>query len=166
MYTDSNAVSYRLLEPEQLDVIRPLWEALRDFHTTVPNWFASSVVGRPFEPRRIEFCRMATEGRLRIEIASTPLDDTATDDSGADGSAVAYCVTRLSADGAGEVESLYVAPEFRRRGIAGRLVRSALDWLTECEAKTRRVVVFHGNDEAIAFYTAIGFHPRNLELEL
>jgi diamine N-acetyltransferase len=154
--TNSNPISYRQLEPEQLDLIRPLWEALRDFHTTVPNRFAPTVVGRPFEPRRLELCRKAVEGRLRIEIASVTADD----------STIAYCVTSLSAAGAGELESLYVAPEFRRRGIAGRLVRSALDWLIECEAKTRRVVVFHGNDEALAFYTRIGFHPRNLELEI
>jgi ribosomal protein S18 acetylase RimI-like enzyme len=170
-----------LLEPEQLELIRPLWEALCDFHTTVPNAFAPTIIGRPFEPRQLEFCRMAAEGRLRIEIASaagnnTAHDDTAHDDTVADksgagdsvaeGNPIAYCVTRLSADGEGEVESLYVAPEFRRRGIAARLVRAALDWLTVCGAESRRVIVFHGNDEASAFYARVGFRPRNVEWEI
>jgi len=161
MSTELNAISYRLLEPEQLEQIRPLWEALRDFHTTVPNRFASTVMGRPFEPRRRELCEKAAVGRLRIEVATATAED-----SGADGLPIAYLVTSLSADGAGELESLYTDPEFRQRGIAGRLVENALQWLSECGATKRRVIVFHGNDEALAFYARFGFHTRSLELEI
>jgi ribosomal protein S18 acetylase RimI-like enzyme len=164
--TSKPGISFHLLNSDQLDQIRPLWEALRDFHTTVPNRFASTIAGRPFEPRRDELREKAAKGRLRIEVAAAQTNDQAAADSPAEEMFVAYCVTSLSVTGAGEVESLYVAPEYRRQGIAGRLVRSALDWLAEHGAKTRRVIVFDGNDEALAFYARIGFHPRSLELEL
>lgn len=148
-------ISYHLLAPAELEVIRPLWEQLNQLHAAFPTPFAAEIAARTFDPRLLAFREKATAGRLRVEIARP-----------APGAApVAYCVTSLSAEGAGEVDSLFVAPGHRRRGVASALLRSALDWLRAAGAKSQRVVVLQANDEAIAFYRRFGFAPRNLELE-
>ncbi|MEQ1854526.1 MAG: GNAT family N-acetyltransferase, partial [Chthoniobacteraceae bacterium] len=78
---------------------------------------------------------------------------------------MAYCLTSLSPDGVGEVDSLFVAPLYRRSGVGSKLLQRALDWLGDSGAVSQRVVVLHANTEAESFYRRFGFHPRNIELE-
>jgi ribosomal protein S18 acetylase RimI-like enzyme len=149
------SVSYSLLTPDEFDVIRPLWEQLNQHHASLPTPFAAEIALRKFEPRRRELCEKAHSDGLRIEVARM-----------AEGSPpVAYGIATLSADGAGEIDSLFVLPECRRMGIASMLMQRALDWLRESGAKCQRVVVLHGNEEALAFYRRFGFSPRNIELQ-
>lgn len=149
------SISLRLLAPDEFETIRPLWEQLNQQHANYPTPFAAEIAARSFEGRLRTLRDKAADERLRIEIASaTP-----------DGPPVAYAVATLSASGVGEVDSHFVAPEYRRRGIASALLRNALDWLRAGGAVSPRVVVFQANDEAVAFYRRFGFHPRNLELE-
>ncbi|HSH95106.1 MAG TPA: GNAT family N-acetyltransferase [Roseimicrobium sp.] len=150
------AISYQLLTPDRLDVIRPLWEQLNRHHASLPTSFSKEIAARSFETRLQTFRQKAASGRLRIEIATV----------GADDPPVGYCITSLASDGAGEVDSLFVAPGWRRIGIATRLLQGALDWLRDSGAATRRVTVLHANDEAGAFYRQFGFHPRNVGMEL
>ena len=149
-------LSFSLLTPDQLDVIRPLWEQLNQHHATLPTPFAPEIAARSSASRLQAFRDIAASGRLRVEVAGT----------GADEPPVAFCVTSLSPDGAGEVDSLYVAPLHRRTGVGSELLRRALDWLHASGAVTQRVTVLHANAEAASFYQRFGFHPRNVEFEL
>lgn len=65
---------------------------------------------------------------------------------------------RLSA----RVNSVYVVPELRRRGVARALMMAAIDWLRACGCT---VVRLHSSVEAMEFYRSMGFTPRR-ELEL
>ena len=56
--------------------------------------------------------------------------------------------------GDGELEDLFVDPQWHRRGIAHRLLRDAVEALRESGRRRLWVV---GNPQALAFYRAVGF---------
>lgn len=58
----------------------------------------------------------------------------------------------------GRVNSVYVTPLFRRRGIARALMHAGMDWL-----KTRGCVVvrLNSSEEGLALYQSLGFKPRH-----
>lgn len=146
---------FGLLSPDAIEVIRPLWEQLTRHHATLPGPFGQQIASRTFDTRVRQLREKAASGGLRIEVAR----------QGPDSPPVAYCITSLSADGTGELDSLFVAPALRRAGLATELVRRALEWLDESGAVSRRVTVLQSNEDTLAFYRRIGFHPRNVELE-
>ncbi len=64
----------------------------------------------------------------------------------------------------GWVNSVYVLPEFRRRGVARRLMEAGIAWLRERGCVKVRL---RTSDEGEPLYAALGFRPgRELELDL
>jgi len=49
-------------------------------------------------------------------------------------------------------------PDSRRRGIASRLVRTIEDRLREMGCRKVNLIVWEGEDEAMAFWTGIGYY--------
>lgn len=60
---------------------------------------------------------------------------------------------------AGEVQYLYVAPEYRRRGVATSLVRLMADWFADAGASKVCVCVDDDSPAAIPFYESTGAAP-------
>lgn len=58
---------------------------------------------------------------------------------------------------AGQIESLYVVPEARGRGISRRLARAAIDWLDRRDAGAIRIQVCIDNTEAQRLWQDVGF---------
>jgi GNAT superfamily N-acetyltransferase len=58
----------------------------------------------------------------------------------------------------GIVMNVYTAPEFRRRGIARRLMDALLDW---CRADGFGSVFLHASEFGRPLYEAMGFQPTN-----
>jgi len=58
--------------------------------------------------------------------------------------------------------NVYVYPEFRRRGIARRLMQTMIDW---CRDAGFNYVSLHASDDGRALYTSMGFEPTG-ELRL
>ena len=58
----------------------------------------------------------------------------------------------------GEVQYLYVAPDYRRSGVARRLLASLADWF--CIRDIHRVCV-NADAGAVPFYVALGARPLN-----
>jgi ribosomal protein S18 acetylase RimI-like enzyme len=146
---------YRIVDESGFDAVGPLWEKLRAYHAQLPWRFAAEMHGSPFEPRKQELLAKAVSGKLRIELVST----------GSEMADVAYCVSTVSADGRGEVDSLFVEEGFRGCGIGSELVRCALAWLESAGATSKLVTVAHGNAEALALYERFGFYPRSVVLQ-
>ncbi|MEP6936139.1 MAG: GNAT family N-acetyltransferase [Nitrospirota bacterium] len=145
------AFVYRTIGPDGIDAIRPLWEKLRAYHAPLLD-------ERPpflFEPRKQQILGKAAAGELRIELVK--IASCATE--------VAYCISTVSADGCGEVDSIFVEEPFRGRGIGSELIHHALAWLECTGASTKVVTVAYANEEALAFYERFGFHPRAILLE-
>lgn len=150
------AVAWRVLSGEGLDEIRPLWEKLRAYHAPLFSHFPGEGPPFVFEPRKKGLLAKAAAGRIRVELASRVSDNTN----------VAYCVSTITADGCGEVDSLFVDECLRSRGIGGQLVRNALAWMDVEGASSKVVNVAHANAAALAFYAQFGFLPRTVLLQL
>ena len=59
----------------------------------------------------------------------------------------------------GFLQELYVVPEARRLGLAGRLVDYARNWLLGNEIRTMSLEVLCGNGAGLAFWKRQGFVP-------
>jgi len=145
------AFVYRTVGADGIDAVRPLWEKLRVY-------YAPLLDDRPpflFEPRKQGILGKAAAGKLRIELVS--IASHAAD--------IAYCISTVSADGCGEVDSMFVEEHFRGRGVGSELLRRALAWLDSVGASWKVVTVAHGNERTLAFYRRFGFHPRTILLQ-
>jgi len=136
---------------ELLDSAGPLWLELFAHHCARSERYAATHAGFDWPRRRqLLLDKSSDGGSLRVSLA-------------VDGEPVAYCFSTIDARGRGEVESLYVRATHRRLGLGGALVRRHLDWFRGVD----RVVVgvAQGNEEAFAFYEALGFRVRVTVLE-
>ena len=145
------AFVYRTVGTDGIDAVRPLWEKLRAYHAPLLGDKAPFV----FEPRKQEILSKAAAGKLWIELVS--LAEYATD--------IAYCISTVSANGCGEVDSMFVEKDFRGRGVGSELVRRTLAWFDSVGASSKVVTVAHGNERAPAFYRRFGFRPRCVLLQ-
>jgi diamine N-acetyltransferase len=78
---------------------------------------------------------------------------------------VGYCVSSLSEDKTGEIESIFLENGYRSQGIGTDLMLRALAWMDKDGATRKRVSVGNGNEEAWKFYEKFGFYPRMTVLE-
>ena len=58
----------------------------------------------------------------------------------------------------GNILNVYTAPQFRRQGIARRLVTEILNW---CRANRIHTVILHASQDGRSLYEALGFQPTN-----
>jgi GNAT superfamily N-acetyltransferase len=56
------------------------------------------------------------------------------------------------------IVNMYTEPEYRRRGLARRLMESMIEW---CRAERMANVFLHASDEGRPLYDALGFKPTN-----
>jgi GNAT superfamily N-acetyltransferase len=147
--------AYRVVGEDSLAAVQPLWEKLRAHHSPMLVGFPGAMPPFNFEPRKQELLTKAASGNIRVELVSTA----------ADASDIAYCISTVSTNGCGEIDSMFVEETFRSRGIGSELVRRALDWLESAGATSKVVTVAHANEEALAFYKRFGFQPRTVLLQ-
>lgn len=140
---------------ELLDEVEPLWTELNRHHIESSTHFAATYENMTFQERRKVIDRRPPDTKLRVELLMVKGSKTY----------VAYCVTSLTPDGAGEIESIYVDDGFRRLGLGSRLVRNAIKWLDEQGARKKRLWVASGNEQAFHFYERHGFQIQRTELE-
>lgn len=150
-----SSFTYRVTSAETLDTIRPLWEQLRAYHGQLASPFSGEMARAAFEARKQELLNKSTNGKLHIEMVSTT----------SDAADIAYCVSTISAEEQGEIDSLFVDARFRGQGIGSELIRHALTWLDGMGAMTKVVSVAYANEEALALYRRFGFQPRTVLLQ-
>jgi ribosomal protein S18 acetylase RimI-like enzyme len=109
----------------------------------------------PFEERKRFLLEKSRGGAIRIDLAK---------DKGT-GVLIGYCVSSLTEKKQGEIDSIYIEADYRRRGIGDAFMKKALGWLAD-RAATRIIVgVASGNEESFPFYSRYGFYPRVTVLE-
>ena len=155
MSNPAPALAYWVLGANDLEVIRPLWEKLRAHHSPLLSGFPGAMPPFDFAPRKNEILAKVAADKIRIELVSqsSNLAD------------IAYCVSTISADGRGEVDSMFVEESFRGRGIGSELVRRALAWMDGMGTSSKFVTVAHANEAALEFYQRLGFLPRTVLLQ-
>lgn len=79
------------------------------------------------------------------------------------GRLLGHVITRLSLIGfphkRGGISSIAVVPEYRRRGLARRLMNAAIDFLKSANARPIELEVDLQNDAAVNLYRSLGFTP-------
>lgn len=147
-----NNVTITSCGPEGLDAIQPLWEQLNRHHADISSHFSDYFKQFTFEQRKAALESKGRRGTVRIFMAEV------------DGQVAGQCVVSLMPELLGEIDSIFVAEEFRNKKIGDSLMRAALEWLDDNGAKSKTVVVVHGNEAAYGFYARYGFLPRSVRL--
>lgn len=154
MAESSAGVEFELLDKSRIDMIEPLWEQLREHHGRMDWAFAHEMADVTFAGRKAGILARATDGVLRLEIVREA------------GDLIGYCVSSVSAGKEGELDSMFVAPDRRGRGIGEQLARRSLEWMEACGTEPKRVVVADGNQAARALYRKLGFVERTTTMQL
>lgn len=136
-----------------LDEIVLLWQALNKHHVRFSNDFKQDYREMTFEKRKVALLEKAKAGKMRVDLATIF------------GNGVGYCVSSVSKLGVGEIESIYVDPDFRGLGVGDGLISKALSWMDQEGAELKIVEVGAGNEGAFAFYARYGFRPRKTVLK-
>src|SRR5580698_238198 len=102
---------YRDVGAEGIEGVRPLWEKLNAHHADLSPRFGEAMRVRTFEVRKQKLLAKGGADRIRVDLVSGGLDQPA----------VAYCISTVSDDGVGEVDSIYVGEDLRGQGIGSEL---------------------------------------------
>lgn len=122
----------RTIKKDDLGLVKPLWEKLNALHLKDAHFFKEHFRSFTFEKRCEKLIRIP-ERDIRIEVLF-------------DGEAPAgYCIATVEG-GTGEIESLYVGENLRKRGFGARLVENSLHWFTEKKCAVVQVGVAEGHE--------------------
>jgi diamine N-acetyltransferase len=141
-------IEYSVTGKEGIDIVAPLCEKLNEYHGRLSQNFTYDYPGRTWEARKKEFLGEAAD--LRVDLA----EDTDT------GELAGYCVSSITSDRLGEIDSIFVESDYRRLGIGDHLISNALNWMKELSVTRLLVQVMVGNEEVYPFYKKYGFLPR------
>lgn len=148
-------IEYHTTDISEIELIRPLWNQLNEHHHVNARVFRDLYDHWTFDDRKDCFRKISETGLLQLDVAQDP----------ASGKYVGYCISSLSYDKFGEIESLFVEKTSRSQGIGTELMIRALSWLDKNGSVRNRVPVAEGNEDAVLFYRKFGFHPRMTVLE-
>lgn len=148
-------VEYRSTDIIEIELIRPLWIQLNEHHHANARAFRKVYEDWTFENRKAYFCKLAETGPFRVDLAFDPEAVRY----------VGYCVSSLSQDRTGEIESIFIEEAYRAHGIGSALMTRALAWFDMNGSVRNRVSVADGNKDAFPFYGKFGFLPRMTVLE-
>lgn len=136
-----------------LSDIRELWEELNQLHLEKSPDFKPHYRALTFQSRRESLLAKAEKGKLSTIIAYH------------NEMRIGYCVSSI-VDDAGEIDSIYVKADYRKRLVGTMLMESSLNWLEENGVTSISVAVSVGNEEVFGFYAKYGFKPRLTILQL
>jgi ribosomal protein S18 acetylase RimI-like enzyme len=149
----------RPIEASELDLIEPLWNALREHHSSV-----TPTLGRP-RPRKESWRRRRSEyvAWLTSEDAFVLLAER-------EGEGVGYAMVHIRggsptwplSERAGEIETLSVLPGERGLGTGSALLEAIRQKLAAQGITELSLHVIHTNHDAMRFYERHGFETLAL----
>ena len=142
----NNGITLTAGGKESLFLIEPLWNELNAHHAAIESQFQNYYRSRRFADRLTEL-ELKT-GTMRVVRAH------------AAGSFCGCCVSSVSAEGTGEIDSLVVSSALRGQGTGRILIEDALAWLSSMNAAKIILSVYEGNTDAARFYERHGFAPK------
>lgn len=100
-------IEYLTTDFREIDLIRPLWIQLNKNMQPKAKTFRSHFEQMTFNDRKVYFETVSLDSSLRLDLASDPH---------ADDRYVGHCVSSLSKEMSGEIESIFVEEMYRSRG--------------------------------------------------
>jgi diamine N-acetyltransferase len=152
-----NQVKFISSDHSGIDQIKTLWEGLNKHHFARSVNFKGRYAAMTFEKRKELLFNKLGKGEMFIEIAV---------DSNSE-KPVGYCLSIVmnSMEIEGEVESLFIDPSYRGKGIGEVFMKHALKWLNSRKVSIKKIVVAAGNEEVFTFYERFGYFPKFITLE-
>lgn len=152
--TGDAAGRVRPARPQEIDRVAALWGLITEHHAALDPLF------------RMRRGPIA-EGELRELLRAIQRDpDAEILVFDHEGTPQGLCIVRidhappiLEETERAEITDVGVRPEWRRRGIARRLVEAAQLWVREHGVSRIEIQVAHGNAEGQAFWRAMGYGP-------
>ncbi|WP_200284739.1 GNAT family N-acetyltransferase [Rhabdochromatium marinum] len=129
---------------ESIHEIEPLWRELNSHHHEKSNNFKGHFSSFTFTERSKKLLAMDNLAIFAVKENSE---------------LVGYCIAS-SNNGAGEIDSLYIKPQFRGASLGMLLTESAMAWLSGLNCSQISVYVAEGNEDAIPFYEKFDFKTR------
>ena len=148
-------IEYTYTDEQGLDLVATLWQKLLEYHKSLSQHFTSHFDKMTFDLRKNGLLEKYRAGTIRIDLAREV--DT--------GELVGYCISTVSGDRQGEIESIYVEADYRGSGIGDNLMKRALRWMDEYPVTRKVLGVGAGNEDVFAFYSRYSFYPRTTILE-
>src|SRR5688500_539130 len=116
---------------ELFDRVEPLWSQLRRHHADLAPQWRAGLLATSFDERRAE---LLGKGPVLVSMATWHGQD------------IGYCVSTIASDATGEVDSLYVIPSHRGKGVGHALMSVAMEWFARQSVGSIVVNVISGND--------------------
>jgi ribosomal protein S18 acetylase RimI-like enzyme len=143
-------IEYATKTKKDIDIVEPLWEKLTAHHKARSLHFKNLYDQYKWEGRKNELLGKSKNGALRIDMAK----------DGNTGINIGYCVSTVSENKTGEIESIFIEKAYRKMGIGANFLNKALKWMDSHAVERRVIAVAAGNEEAFGFYAKFGFYPR------
>lgn len=148
-------IEYTVMEAQSLDLIGDLWRKTKEHHRARSQHFTDYFDRMTFDLRKKELLEKSSKGVIHIDLAR----DINT------GELIGYCVSTVSEDKQGEIDSIYIEPDYRQSGIGDNLMKRALGWMDEHSVTKKVLEVGAGNEDLFTFYHRYNFYPRITILE-
>lgn len=148
-------IEYKKINLDSIDEIKELWKKLSKHHLENSADFKLMFEKVTFDIRIKLYLDKVKKGKYSINVVV----DTDY------GISIGYCMNSISDENIGEVDSIYIDSNYRGFGIGDVLMRKALLFFEENEARKVILGVAAGNEEVFGFYAKYGFKPRTIILE-
>lgn len=144
------AVRYRVLPRDKIGLVRPLWEALNEYHKKRSVHFKKFFERFTFEERLKKYSKKSVKVRIDLAlIGDKP---------------VGVCLSSYDVRKEGRLDTIFVEPRFRNKGIGAALMKRAMRWFKASGVKGSSISVLYGNEEVFPFYAKFGFRPMRYTL--
>ena len=143
-------IEYSVRDGEGLGLTDELWRKLIEHHAEKSLYFKEFIAGRTVEQRNRELLGKYGKDDIRIDLAH----DTA------NGKLVGYCISTISDNQQGEIQSIFIEEEYRHSGIGDAMMKKSIEWMDERSVTQKVIGVAFGNEEVFPFYEKYGFYPR------
>ncbi|PKL67235.1 MAG: N-acetyltransferase [Methanobacteriales archaeon HGW-Methanobacteriales-1] len=151
----SKKLEFKIISGNDLDLIKPLWTNLKNHHSNISSHFQEKYHAANFENRKEELLKKSSPDNMRVEVVSDCDKDCF----------VGYCISSISDEGKGEIDSIYLEKEYRKLGLGKEMVKRAMEWMESQDTDELKIVVAVGNEDLLPFYSSFNFFPRHLILE-
>ncbi len=132
------------LDKNRINEVKPLWEELNAIHLKRSLNFKDHFRSFTFEKRAQALLKRE---HLKIFVAVE------------ENKFHGYCISTVEMD-KGEIDSIYICPEYQGQGIGERLIGEAMDWFDTFGCRELNICVAEGNESVIDFYEKFGFKKR------
>ncbi len=138
-----------IIEKNEISRIQPMWDELNKLHGQLSAHFKDHFKTFTFDDRVKQF---QDRDSILIFAAKT--------ESGL----IGYCIVSVKGK-VGEIDSVYISPQYRGEGIGEKLINNAESWLKTQNIIKIHIAVAQGNEAVFPFYNKHGYYPRFTVLE-